>query len=83
MASESLTCPVCGGLMRAGFLLEMNHKNPAVEVAEQMEWVAGEPGPASSWHGGLNLSGRERRKVVTYAGEGCGFLQSLAQPPSA
>jgi hypothetical protein len=65
--------------MQAGFLRDVNHKNPVVEVAEQMEWVAGEPGPASSLHGGIKLAGKDRRKVVTFACTRCGYLQSFAQ----
>ena len=83
MANESRTCPLCSGAMQAGFLRDVNMKNPTMEVAEQMEWIAGDPTPVSDWHGGIKLSGKQRRKVVTYACNGCGFLQSFAQPPIA
>ncbi len=80
MSSEAQICPLCQGAMEAGFLRDVNHKNPAVEVAEQMEWIAGDPTPVSALHGGIKLAGKERRKVVTYACKECGFLQSFAFP---
>jgi hypothetical protein len=79
MTDKERSCPLCRSSMQAGFLRDVNHKNPATEVVEQMEWVAGDPEPISNWHGGIKLAGRDRRKVVTFACTKCGYLQSFAQ----
>jgi hypothetical protein len=79
MADKQRSCPLCNGSMHAGFLRDVNHKNPVAEVVEQMEWIAGDPGPVSNWHGGIKLAGRERHKVATFACTTCGYLQSFVQ----
>lgn len=64
--------------MMVGFIIDLTHKNPAVEIAEQMEWVEGDSDDRTSVTGGVNLSSKDRRKVVTYCCDGCGYLESYA-----
>ena len=44
---------------------------------EQMEWAEGEA-ERTFWGLFVNLEDKKRRKVVTYACTGCGFLESYA-----
>ena len=78
MSVEKRTCPKCNSEMKPGFVIDLTHKNPVVEIAEQMEWVEGDAGPPSAFHGGIELSGKDRRKVVTCCCNGCGYLESYA-----
>lgn len=76
------SCSKCNAEMLIGFLVDQHHMNPAVEYAEQSEWVAGAPDERSTWTGSIQLKGRDRRKVFTYCCSTCGYLESyaLAEP---
>jgi hypothetical protein len=78
MTEENRTCPKCGSEMKTGFLIDLTHKNPAVEIAEQMEWVEGDSAERTAIMGGIKLSGKDRRKVITCCCDGCGHLESYA-----
>ena len=79
MSEETRTCPKCGGEMRAGILIYLDHKSLLVKVAEQIEWVEGDSSQRSGLTGGIKLTGKERRKVVTHCCNACGFLESFAR----
>ena len=75
--SGSRVCPKCRGEMRIGFLVDLIAKSVGATVAEQMEWAEGEA-ERTFWGLFVNLEDKKRRKVVTYACTGCGFLESYA-----
>ena len=78
MTERSPTCGKCGGEMQPGFLMDMFHKN--LENVEQLRWVAGDADERTFWGRSVKVSGKERRKVLTYCCRQCGFLESYAPP---
>jgi hypothetical protein len=78
MSDEKRSCSKCGGDMDVGFLIDLYQKNPAIEFAEQMEWVEGDSEQRSALTGGVTLAGKNRRKVSTYCCTDCGYLESYA-----
>ena len=78
MNDKKRTCPKCSADMKSGFLIDLYHKNPVLEICEQAEWVEGDSAKRSAFTGGIDLKGRNRRKVITYCCTGCGYLESYA-----
>jgi Domain of unknown function (DUF6487) len=80
MTGRRLACGKCGGEMQPGFLMDLFHKSLMDEGAEQLRWVEGDADERTFWSRGVKLSGKERRKVLTYCCRQCGFLESFAPP---
>jgi hypothetical protein len=78
MTERRPTCAKCGSEMQPGFLMDMFHKN--LENVEQVRWVVGDADERTFWGRSVKLSGKERRKVLTYCCGQCGFLESYAPP---
>lgn len=78
MASKTKQCGKCGGTMQPGVIIDRYDKSLLLDYALQQEWVAGDDFGKSLMSGGLDLSGRTRRKVHTYCCETCGALESYA-----
>lgn len=70
---ERTQCAKCGGAMEEGFEIS----GPMGHAMKPDEWVGGAPEP-SIWTG-TKLRGKERRPIVTYRCERCGFLESYAR----
>jgi hypothetical protein len=74
--TQPMTCPKCNGSMEPGFMLD---RKDNWDSGLQASWVDGEPTPKTSF-GRMNLEGRERMPVTTYRCQGCGYLESFANP---
>ena len=46
---------------------------------QQVRWVEGEPTPRF-WFGGVKIQDQEPMRVTTHRCEGCGYLESFANP---
>lgn len=78
MPERRPTCGKCSGEMQPGFLMDVFHKN--LENAEQLRWVAGDADERTFWGRSVKVTGKERRKVLTFCCRQCGFLESFAPP---
>ena len=70
------TCPKCGGRMEAGHLYDSTG-----EPIGRSSWSAKRPKRNVLTYLGLATSGpkeKDRRSVVTYRCDGCGYLESYA-----
>jgi hypothetical protein len=63
--------------MKPGFALDVWAITIVGELGKQLEWVEGEA-ELSPWTTSINLTGKQRRNIVTCCCAGCGYLESYA-----
>jgi hypothetical protein len=65
-------CPLCGGALEVGFLLDRTHT-----AYKPMEWIGGEPVP-SFWVG-TKISEAVHRQIEAFRCTQCGYVMLFAR----